>query len=555
MSLADEIATAAGSSTASPAAAQASLADQIASAAGTGGQVMGRNGKMWTPPPPMVVDPTDGMSIPEKLLAGTGMGMARVIRAVTPGGWSAAMGLPSSKEEAGKLDAPLSSTIAGKIGNVVGGAALAAPAMFIPGANTYLGAGAIGAGVGALTTEGGIQDRLQGAALGGVGGVVGKGLGDAIGAGATLLKNLITTKAASQQAANAARDVAAQTARANGYVLPPQEVNPGLINSALEGLSGKVKTSQAASQTNQAATNNLVRSALGLPADAPLTMDTLNAVRQQAGQAYQAVRNSGTVTPGQPYFDALDKISNQANGAAKSFPGLKNDNVGTVLDTLRQPQFEAGDAIDAIGSLRDLAGKAYASGSKSEGAAYKQSAAALEDALDEHLQVNGSPDALQNFRDARQTIAKTYSVQGALNPTTGNVSAAKLATQLQKGKPLSGDLQTIGTVGSAFPKATQTLSQNYNPVSPLDYLAALGTGGAGYVASHGVSGLSAAAIPLLRPAVRSVILSKPVQGLNAMLGNNYSTPLSDLLPALNTKTTRSLLQLGGAEEGIEQAQQ
>lgn len=552
MSLADEIATAAGVPT-NTAAPSTSLADQISTAAGSG-QVVGLNGKMWTPPAPLTADPTDGMSWGGKLLAGTGMGMARVIRAITPGVVSSAMGLPATKEEAAHVDAPLMATTPGKIGNVTGAAALTAPAMFIPGANTYAGAGLIGAGLGAATTEGGLQDRARGAAFGTLGGLAGKGAGDLISAGASKLGSALSTSATNQASQNAARDAAISAARANGYVLPPQEVNPGTLNSLMEGISGKIKTSQAASQTNQAVTNSLAKSAVGLPADAPLTVDALNAVRQQAGKAYQAVRNSGTVTPTPAYYSALDSISNQANGAAKSFPGLKNDNVGTVLDTLRQPQFEAGDAVDAVGSLRDLAGKAYAFGSKAEGAAYKQSATALEDALDTHLQTNGSPDALQNFRDARQTIAKTYTVQGALNPVTGNVNAAKIAAQLQKGKPLSGELQDIGTVASAFPKATQTLSQNYNPISPLDYMAGLGSAATGY-ATHGIPGLAMGATTLVRPAIRSALLSGPAQSVNAALGTSYGAIPRTVLPPLQSDTLRRLLQLGGTQAGIQEAQQ
>lgn len=494
------------------------------------------------------------MSWGEKLLAGTGMGMASIIRAVTPGKWSAAFGLPATAAEAAKVNAPLAATTPGKIGDFAGKAALTAPAMLIPGANTYAGAGLIGAGLGAATTEGGLSDRAQGAAMGAAGGVSGKALGDGIAAGVGKLKDMITSSAISSQSANAARDAAVATARAKGYVLPPQEVNPGMINGALEGLSGKIKTSQAASQQNQSVTNNLAKTALGLPTDQPLTSDAIQSVRQQAGQAYQAVRNTGMVTPGPQYTQALDAISNQANGAAKSFPGLKNDDVASVIDTLRQPQFAAGDGVDAVGALRDMADQAYRGGSKAQGKAFKQAAGAVEDALDQHLQQQGNPDALQAFRDARQTIAKTYTVENALNPVTGNVDASKLASQLQKGKPLSGELADIATVGSAFPKATQALKQNYNPVSPLDYAAGAMGAASGY-ASHGYPGLLLGASSLARPAVRSMLLSQPVQAMNAELGSNYGTPIANMLPAIGSQPMRNLLQIGATNAAIQKAQQ
>lgn len=53
-------------------------------------------------------------------------------------------------QEQRRVNAPLLATTAGKVGNVAGHAALAAPTMLLPGANTILGAGALGAGYGAL---------------------------------------------------------------------------------------------------------------------------------------------------------------------------------------------------------------------------------------------------------------------------------------------------------------------------------------------------------------------------------------------------------------------
>jgi hypothetical protein len=130
---------------------------------------------------PNAPDPTEGNSFIDNALAATGKGMTSVMRAVgvpskTLEGW----GLPGTAEEADKLDAPLMNTAGGKVGNVLGTAAMAAPAALIPGANTYLGATLIGAGAGAAFTDGGLADRAKGALFGAAGGAAGKGLGDAL---------------------------------------------------------------------------------------------------------------------------------------------------------------------------------------------------------------------------------------------------------------------------------------------------------------------------------------------------------------------------------------
>jgi hypothetical protein len=461
-----------------------------------------------------------------------------------PGAQQAEAATAQQIAERKQYAAPLLATTGGKVGDFLGQAATVAPTVLIPGANTYLGASLIGAGTGLATTEGGLAERAKGAAFGAAGGVLGKGVGDAIGAGVGKLATVRSADLASEAAQNSQRDAAIGLARQHGYKLAPQDVNPSLVNAALEGVSGKIKTSQAASQSNQSITNNLVRGEFGLPEGVPLNTATLGAIRTQAGNAYNVVRGTGTVTPGPSYAQAIDGIINQANGQAKSFPGLKNDTISEVLTSLKQPTFVADDAVDATRFLRNLADKAYASGDKQTGSAFKQASGALEDALDGHLAAMGQPDALAAFRSARQTIAKTYSVEKALNPVTGNVDAQSLASQLKRGKPLSGNLEAVATVASAFPKAMQTLKQNYNPSSPLDYATAL-------MASGG-RGLGTVATLAARPLTRATILSGPVQSLNAKLATDYSGgALSNLIyPGLTSEPLRDMLRVGGTAGAV-----
>ncbi len=99
---------------------------------------------------------------------------------------------------------------------------------------------------------------------------------------------------------------AAIEARTAGYVLPPAAIRekPGMVASVLAGWSGKIKTAQAASERNQAVTNQLAAKALGLPPDTVLSDKVFNQVRAQAGQAYQDVANSTPVITADHAYDA-----------------------------------------------------------------------------------------------------------------------------------------------------------------------------------------------------------------------------------------------------------
>lgn len=124
---------------------------------------------------PINVDPTADMGIGSKVLAGIGQGMRSV--------WDGITFAPKAEvDDRKKTDAALLNTGAGTVGSVLGQVAATAPAAFIPGANTVLGAGAIGTGLGALTTPGDASDRATGAAMGGAGGMLGQAVPRVFGA-------------------------------------------------------------------------------------------------------------------------------------------------------------------------------------------------------------------------------------------------------------------------------------------------------------------------------------------------------------------------------------
>lgn len=120
------------------------------------------------------LNPTDGMSSTEKVLAGIGKGLVDTGRGVKQllniGDQDQ---LRADIAESRNLDKPLMNTTGGTVGNVAGNIAATAPAMLIPGANTVLGGAAIGAGIGALTPTVDDSEILPNIAVGGIGGGAG----------------------------------------------------------------------------------------------------------------------------------------------------------------------------------------------------------------------------------------------------------------------------------------------------------------------------------------------------------------------------------------------
>lgn len=476
-------------------------------------------------------NPTEGMSTFDKVAAGVGKsvvdfgrGVGQVIPVRRNGEWQPLV-TREDVAEARRLDSALMDTTAGKVGNFTGNALIAAPTMMLPGMATVKGAAAAGSALGFFQPTTSVQETITNTAIGGAAGAAGQAIANTLPGVARSWQAAKANEAGQLAQQNAQRFAAAQAGAKQGYVVPPADLNPGMVSEALSGLSGKIKTAQVASARNQNVTNNLARQALGLSDDVPLNIDTLNTVRQQAGQAYEAVKSVGTVPTGNTYLQALDDAVKPFTSQASSFPGRKVPAVVDDIQALKTGAFDAGDAIETIKVLRNDADAAYRAGDKLAGQAYKKAVDALEKAIDDHLVASGAPaDLLKQYRSARQTIAKTYTVQGALNPETGAVDALKLARDLNKGKPLSGELRDVAQFGQAFPKAAQALKEAPKATSPLDWAvgAMSGTATGNPLMLAGIAA---------RPAVRSLLLSQPVQ--RAALKPGYAPSIaSRTLPGL-----------------------
>lgn len=322
---------------------------------------------------------------------------------------------------------------------------------------------------------------------------------------------------------------AAAAAREAGYVIPPTQVRPTLANRLLEGTAGKITTAQNASAANQQVTNRLARTAIGAE---ELTPEALQAVRNRANDAYSALGQAGQFSADDAFREALKKAGAPSAQLQKDFPALANSQLSGLVESFSNTKaFDAQSAIEAIKVMR--AAQRASAGSQDPaavamGRAQGKIANALEDLVDRNLASSGNQELLTAYRDARQTLAKVYDVEKALNPASGNVDAKKVANLLKKGR-LTDELKQIGEFAGSFPKAAQTLENmgSLPQTSPLDWTAA-----GGIAAATGGSPVAALGL-IARPAARATALSPFVQ-------NRLAAPPS--LPLLTQNARQNLLQ-------------
>jgi hypothetical protein len=472
------------------------------------------------------VDVTDDMSNTELVLAGMGKAFTDVGR-----GAGQVLGLVDREEIAKSraLDESLMNTTSGKIGNFAGNVAAFAPTAFIPGANTYTGAAVIGSSLGLLQPSTSTGETIANTAAGLGGGLFGQKISNVLGK--VLARRGAT--ATTQAPIKAAQAEKLSKFQADGYVVPPADVDAGLPSKVLNAFSGQAKTQQKASTINQPITNKLIAKDLGLEPEQPLSREAIAEVRKNAGQAYEVVRNTGRVKTDDQYKRALIDIGKANDNMSKDFPELADDELKNLLTAAQKDEFDASSAIDAIRKLRDKADSFYAKGEKNLGKESKKIADEMENMLGRHLEQSGAPkEVLSNFKDARKLIAKTYTADKALNSATGNIKANKLASELDKGKPLEGGFKEAAEFAKTYGKSAQEIA-NTNPYSIADAF----VGGVGGLYTGGATTAAVAA----RPVARSLILN-PTYQRSFVRPQQSGNSLSNLLIA----TQKEAIPLGVA---------
>lgn len=257
------------------------------------------------------------------------------------------------------------------------------------------------------------------------------------------------------------KQVALDASQGAGYVIPPATTNPSVTNKMLESIGGKTGLAQDARAVNEGVTNTLAARALGLEDDAAITPELLKGIRAEAAAPNQAIRSTGEIATDSTFQAGIKGVLARYRGAGGVSDELAKTEVKEIADSFKS-KFPASDAVDAIQVLRDRASASFAKGDPETGKGLRALSQVLEDQVERHLERMGrdGADLLQRFRDGRVLMAKTYTVEKALNPQTGSVSAAQLASQLAKGKPLTGPLRTAAQFGQAFPAVAKPLTDS-----------------------------------------------------------------------------------------------
>lgn len=506
---------------------------------------------------------TEGMGSFEKFAAGAGKAvydLGRGIGQMLPKGPMGMAGPQVTRQDIADsraLDAPLMDTTAGTAGNLAGNVAMIAPTVVIPGANTVTGAGVIGGVSGLLQPSTSTKETLTNTAVGTVLGAGGQKGGEILGNKVGQAITTRATNAATRQSENAVRDATVAEARRVGYVMPPSTINQtSRAANVADSFAGRAAGEQTASVRNQKITNQLIREDLGLSGRGQITQQELDGVRQQAGNVYAAVSNSGRIVTDQQYLNELAQLANVTGDVAQEFPGASApaaQEIKDLADTLLQSDFSSEAAVKYVRMLREEAKANFKAVNAGGGDATKlalahaqrEAAGTLEDMVLRNLRATGRGSLADSFDKARVTIAKAHDAEAALNVATGNIDATKLGALLRRGKPLGGNFETVAKFASAFPKVAGEVKNGPGVSAATAMLSsAAGIGGATF--GNPAAGVAMASLPFARSAARGLVYSKAGQAM-AMPSYGPKNTLLELIQRTAPLSSPVAVGIGNAE--------
>jgi hypothetical protein len=366
--------------------------------------------------------------------------------------------------------------------------------------STLLGVGAIGTGSQVLSRASTLTNPLT-----------------AVTAPVTAVAKRGQAKMTKQQKLNAVRDDTLREGQAQGFVVTPGSVTPTIGNMLLERIGGKTRVEQLAGVRNQKVTDSLARRAIGLPDDAPLTRDAMRDIRaQEYAAGYAPLANIGRVVADADFKQALQDVTDAFTGASKSFKGAAPQDVQKLVKPYNVADFDAADAIAATRTLRENARNNFQKGEGALGRAQIAVSNALEAQLERSLQVSNNPQAaalLDEFRNSRRRMAVSHAVEDAIVEGTGSVDARKLASDLQKGKLLTGELEIAAKFANTFKRVVMTPGAVGTPATQTFGGVGMSTRGIIGGATAGLpGGIAAAFLPELAAAgAQRYMLSGPAQ--------------------------------------------
>lgn len=248
---------------------------------------------------------------------------------------------------------------------------------------------------------------------------------------------------------------AAAEAKRLGIALNPVDVQPSLGAKALSTVAGE-RGMEAIANANKNQIRKVVLGELDLPLTTQLdSKAAFDRARMKVSEPYSQVSKLPTLTADDTTLAALNRLRPDetligSDRYAKAINGIIDD---------ANKKVEAGltgaDLLKNVQTLRQRARKVYNNKNADLAALdLADTNLAVANVLESMIETNiFNPKLLDQFRSARQKMARTYAYEGATDLNTGMVDVNKLSRITAKDNTLTGDIASLGQIAGNFPDA------------------------------------------------------------------------------------------------------
>ena len=252
-------------------------------------------------------------------------------------------------------------------------------------------------------------------------------------------------------------DAAAEAQRLK-LVINPTEIDNS-VGARLYSAAAGPRGPEALAAANRPQVNNIAKNELGLDPTTPLTSRApFNQARANLAAPYEDIKKLPIQQADAAMIQRLESIRSDLEviGAKEYAPAISK----IVDDAISKTQtgLTGETLLKNISVLRERAKKTYNNKSATTEAidiadTNLKIASELESMIDGSI---ANPKLLEQYRDARQKMARTYAYESATDFNTGLVDPLKLARLTAKDNALTGDIASIGRIAGNNPEAFTT---------------------------------------------------------------------------------------------------
>ena len=324
---------------------------------------------------------------------------------------------------------------------------------------------------------------------------------------------------AAQSFQEAPRIEAAQEASRLGINLNPAASNPTMRNRLTEMMVGAEDLDKAVAESNKNQWSRIAKNELDIPETATLSSTSFAKARQAANKPYEDIKKIGNFVADEDTVTALNDLrQSEALIGGEATRGAIDKLIDSAV-TRVQSGLTGKDLLDNISNLRKDARTIYKKTDLSpEQRAVADANIGIANALEGLVEKNlaGNPKLLEQFREARTKMAKSYAYENATDMNTGILDPLKIAQLTAKDNALTGDIAAIGKIAGNFPGAVSTTPRGL-PAKAISHLTRSGLpGAAGFVLG---SAVGAPGIGILTGAAAGQAAAK--MGIKRVLKKGY----------------------------------